>query len=73
MLVHELGEVFVARRNKRFYSSLRRLLGECTNDIVGFDTWNNQHGQSHGLHDLMDRFDLRTQFVGHRRASRFVV
>ena len=51
--IHQLRHVLVTGRNQHIHRLLHRLRRERTNDIIGFDTVNDQQRQAHGFDDFI--------------------
>jgi hypothetical protein len=67
-LADQLRHVLVAGGDQHLLAVSSSTARERADDVVGFDAADAQQRQALGLHQRQQRFDLRAQVVGHRRA-----
>ena len=70
---HQLGEVLVAGGDVHRDAGRMRLHGERADDVVGLHPWHAQDREAQRLDDLLHRFDLGAQVVGHGAAGGLVL
>ena len=70
--IHQLRNVFIAGRNYATHVFALGLFSQCTNHIICFHPFNDQHRPAHGVYALMQRRELRHQIVRHGRTMRFI-
>ena len=73
MLVNQLSHVLVACADQGVDTLFRSLTRQCTYNVVSLYTFFNNYRQPHGSNNLVQRCDLRSQFLWHRWAIGFVI
>ena len=68
VLIHQLGQVFVATADNDFNALVSGDNGQRANHVIGFHARHVQHRPAQEAHYFVNRHNLATQIVGHRRA-----
>ncbi len=73
MVAHQLRHIFITRGNNRFDTLFGGLLRQGTDHVISLDTFNHKPRQSHRVDNVVDRLNLHSKIIWHRRAIRLVL